>query len=109
VIAAGKLNVRVTLQTPSGSQDSFGQRVRTWSTFAEVWASIAPLSARELQARDAASLQVSHRVTIRWRAGVTSEMRILYGTRVLQIVGIRNLDERNIALEIDAIEGSANA
>jgi head-tail adaptor len=38
------------------------------------------------------------RVTIRYLAGVTTEMRVLFGTRVLQIVGIQDLDQRRRAL-----------
>ena len=103
------LRQQITLQTPAATVDSFGQHTRTWTTFATVWADIAPVGARELQAGDAANLQVTHRITIRWLSDLTSDKRVLFGSRVFQIVGIRNIEERNEYLELLALEGTANA
>ena len=45
-----------------------------------------------------------HRVTIRYRSDVAANMRLLFGSRVFQIVGITNVDERKHTLEISTRE-----
>jgi SPP1 family predicted phage head-tail adaptor len=43
-------------------------------------------------------------IVIRYRAGITENMRIGYGGRVFQIVGMIDVDERHQWLEIDVEE-----
>ena len=50
---------------------------------------------------------ISHRVRIRFKAGILHGDRIALSARVLEIVSVRNLDESSFELEIDAIERGA--
>jgi head-tail adaptor len=47
---------------------------------------------------------ISHRVRIRFKADILHGDRISMGSRTLEIVSIRNIDEGSWELEIDAIE-----
>lgn len=105
---AGKLRHRVTLQSPGGALDAVGERVTTWTNVATVWASVEPLSTGERHIAAQAHAFVTHRVTLRYEsliAAVNASWRVLLGARVLTIEGVRNLDERNVTIELVCTEG----
>jgi SPP1 family predicted phage head-tail adaptor len=83
---------RVTIQQPSPTANEVGEPVLTWSTFATVWADVRPLSSREVERYAQAVGFMSHRVAIRYLNGLTSAMRIVYRTRVLEIGQITEHD-----------------
>lgn len=106
MLAAGKLNKRVTIQKKSVTRAANGEEVVTWVTHLIVWAAIAPIRGREFFA--AAQLQgaVDYRVTIRYNASVTRDMRILFGATVLDIVSEPiNVNSRNESLELMCVSG----
>ena len=86
---AGKLMHRMTLQRPVDVQDAVsGAMVRTWADVTGLWAAIEYLSARDLLAAQAQQSQVVARIVIRFRAGVTDDMRLLHGGKVFDIAGV---------------------
>lgn len=78
MIAAGAMDQRITLQSPSSTVDGLGQRVETWTTEVALWASVQPLRGREFFAAGAINSEAQVRVRIRYRAGVTPAMRVLW-------------------------------
>ncbi|MCY1513286.1 putative phage head-tail adaptor [compost metagenome] len=89
-IAAGALRHKVTIQRQQQVQNpATGSPMYTWVT---VWdrvpASIEPLSARDFIAAQAVQSEVTARITIRHRAGVTASMRILHNGKVYNIRGV---------------------
>ena len=90
----GPLNKRVTIQTATESRDSHGDVAQTWATHATVWAAIEPLSGSERIVAQQAEAFTTHRVRIRYLSTVTSDMRVLYGTRYFNIESVLNIDER---------------
>ncbi len=103
----GTLDRKIELQEKvSTAADSVGQRTFTWTTFATVWAAIVPVSAREQEFAKSFGGDTSHKVTIRYRSGITRAIRILFGTRVLHVNGVLNPDERNVRLELFCAEGT---
>ena len=78
MIDAGLMTHRVTLQRPSASVDSLGQRVETWATVTAVWANVEPLRGREFFAAGAINSEAQVKVRMRYRAGVTPAMRVLW-------------------------------
>lgn len=86
---AGRLRHRVTIQNRVETQDpTTGAIAVSWADVATVWAAVEPLSAREFIAAQAAQSQVSARITIRYRAGVTAAMRIVHGATLYNIEGV---------------------
>jgi SPP1 family predicted phage head-tail adaptor len=49
--------------------------------------------------------RVSHKITIRFRSGITAKMRIKFGTRMFNIRSVINIEERSRWIEIMADEG----
>lgn len=101
----GKLRHRVSLQSATTVNDSYGQPTRTWATYATVWALVEPVSGEESTLAMQLQGGTTHKITIRYRAGVSVGHRILYGTRIFNISAPpRDEEERKIWLEIDAEE-----
>lgn len=105
VIRAGELDRRVTLQQRSTSQDTFGQQVTTWTDVAVLWANVRPLSGRELLTAGAINAELSHVVTIRYRAGITPAMRLTYGGQVFNILSVVDPEMAHVSLELQCSTG----
>lgn len=109
MIESGRLNQRVTLQSPAGSRDALGERVTTWTDVATVWAAIEPLSTRETFAAAQAQSEATHRVTVRYStttAAIGPEWRVKFGTRLMPLVGRpRNVREAKDIIELLCSEG----
>lgn len=86
----GPLRHRITLQAPSQAQnEDTGEMVPVWTDWPEQgakhWARIEPLSGRDFIASKALQSEVSGRIVLRYRAGITASMRILYRGTVYSI------------------------
>jgi len=97
---AGRMRHRVSIQQVTETKDTYGATTRTWATIATVWAAIEPIAGREYFYAQQVQSNVSHRVTIRHRAGVTPKMRIMHDSRTFEIESVRNLGERDRWLEL---------
>lgn len=102
---AGDLRHRITIQQPtSATANAYNERTDNWSTWATVWAKVEPLEGREAWAAAQAQSEVTHKVVLRYLSGVTPRMRIVFGSRILQIVAVKNIEERSRVVEIEAVE-----
>jgi SPP1 family predicted phage head-tail adaptor len=88
MINAGSLRERVTVQQASESRNALGETVLSWATFAERWASVEGVSSRESLAYGQQQISVSHRVRLRYLAGLTQSMRLVWRGRTLEIVSL---------------------
>lgn len=101
---AGKLNRKVTIQTPSTTQDDYGQPTQLWTDVLTTWAAIRAATSKEVYAASSFVSQVSHIVTIRWRPGIQAKQRIIYRDRIFEIQALSDPDERRISLNLLCIE-----
>lgn len=94
---------RVTVQSKSVSQGTFGEPVETWSEVYTGWAAVVDVSGREgIQGR--AELQeASTRIVMRNRETVTPEMRAVWGAHTFEIRGVVR-DERRTHMELFCVE-----
>lgn len=102
------LRHRIKIESLSRAADGQGGWTETWTHFAETWAKISPKSAREIYFSQRIQQNVSHEIVIRNLDGLTSEMRIVFGTRIFQIRGIKRENEEKWFIYIDAEEGVAS-
>jgi len=63
-------------------------------------AGILPLSGRELALAKERVSEVTHKVTLRFLAGVHANMHILYGTRSFIVLSVMNKQENDRELEL---------
>ena len=98
----GKLRHRITIEQKSGTtKDAEGIAKPTWIPFATVSAAIIPLNGRERTQAAAISAEASIRVEIRYKKGVTADMRVNYGGRILEIVAPpQDLEEKHIEMHL---------
>lgn len=101
---AGGLRHKVQIQSKTEDRTATGAVTYTWTTFASPWAAIEPLYGREYFASQQVQAEVTTRIRIRYRVGVTPDMRVLWGTRVFSIKSVINLDERNREMHLMCIE-----
>ncbi|MFT7337628.1 MAG: SPP1 family predicted phage head-tail adaptor [Marinobacter maritimus] len=86
---AGKLRHRVTIQQPGQTQDPVtGEMLNGWTDYAKAWASVEPLSVKEFIASEAGQSEVTARITIRHREGITPKMRVLHRGKIYNIKGV---------------------
>ena len=105
----GKLRHTITIQSPTGSRDSYGERTTSWTNVKDVRAEIRPVSAGEQYSAFQSHGNITHRVTIRYDAALASmdaSWRVLFNSRALVLVAPpRNIDERSRRWELLCNEG----
>ena len=104
---AGSLRHTISIQEETSTPDSQGGFTLEWndiSSMDAVPAAIWPLSAKESLDAMKLELQITHKIRIRYRSGITTKDRIKFGTRIFNIVSLINLEERNEQLDMLALE-----
>lgn len=104
MIQCGTFNRRITIEQLAGTLDGNGQEVQTWTTFASRWASMLPLSAREMFAQQQFQGRAYCKFRMWYTAGVTPKMRVKLDTRVFDIQSAVDPDNNLAVLEIVALE-----
>jgi SPP1 family predicted phage head-tail adaptor len=99
-VRAGKLRHRIAIEQVAETQDPDGSVIETWSTFANAHASIEPISGREYFAAQTTQADVTHRICMRYLAGLIPKMRVKYGLRIFDILSVINVNERNRELQL---------
>lgn len=89
----------VGVEKPAATRNDF-EESGGWELHHHCWAEIKPLTEREQTHGGQQVAVASHRITIRWLPGVTTEMRIRCDRGTFEIGGIINLDERDEYLEL---------
>lgn len=103
---AGKLRHFITIEQQTGSTpDGMGNTRQVWAAlYSNVPADIRPVSSREKYIAERPVSSISHRIYMRYASGITSKMRVKFGTRIFKIAGIIDPNERHISLELDCTE-----
>jgi SPP1 family predicted phage head-tail adaptor len=99
-IRTGQLRKRITIQQETMTPDGSLGFVAAWSTFRACWAAVEPLSGAERLQYAQLYPTLSIRVTVRYTKGVSPKMRILYGTRTLEILDVLDLQEQHKELQL---------
>jgi SPP1 family predicted phage head-tail adaptor len=100
---AGKLDRRITIQTPATGQDAFGEPLSGWTNVVtdgdgKVCAAITDMTGREYLAAAATQNSVETKIYIRYRPGITAAMRVLHGADVYNIAAVLGQDRRQLLL-----------
>lgn len=102
MIDAGKLRHRITFQQFDGQADSYGDPLDAddthWLDVATTWASVDPISGRDFYAAEQKQSEVTHKVRLRYRSGITTAMRIFWKRRKMQIISVIDWEERHESL-----------
>ena len=100
---AGKLRHRVTIQqltAGSPQQLPSGEPDTSWADYLTVYASIEPLRGRELLLAQQLVSEVSVRIRMRYRAGVTAAMRAVFEGVNYSILAVIDVELKHAELEL---------
>lgn len=111
---AGQLRHRVTIQERVANETD-GADNPYYRSIQSVWASVEPLSGRELFNAQQVQAQVSHLVRVRANSEVQPNRRFLFNDRKLNIDRVLNNDERGVYMDcycsewVEAPAGASSA
>lgn len=96
--AIGAMRARVTLKRPTRVADEIGGAALMWGSAGDAWAEISAGAASESADYDSAPAVAAFTVRINRRDDVRARWRIVWGARVLRVVGVRDEGEARIDL-----------
>jgi SPP1 family predicted phage head-tail adaptor len=94
---------RVTLQRQVTVTDDEGFTTTEWQDWATVWAAVEPVDTIRrtvYYAAAAVNAERDVRVRIRYRPGITTDMRVVYGQRVFSIQLVVDPEERHREIQM---------
>ena len=75
---AGALDQRIVIERLVEGYDELGQPINDWLPIVTTWAHVEPLTGREFIAAQAAVSEITARVRLRYRPGITTADRIVH-------------------------------
>jgi len=96
----GGFKHRILFQREIKTDDSAHGHTKSWNDVVEVWAKVRPLSGREVFFTHQLKNTITHLINVRYRDDIDTELRIKFGTRIMKIESMINLNERGKFLEI---------
>lgn len=102
---AGKLRHRLVIKLDAETRDATsGDVVYTSGTVGTVWAGVEPYAGNERLAAGRVYADTTHRVTLRYFAGLTKRHWFDFKGRRLEIMSVMCKDERDIELVCECKE-----
>lgn len=103
-MGSGKYNKRMAVQVVTEVDDDYLSKTESWATNRYIWCKIKPLSGYEKVQAAAIDADISHKITARYDSNLSTKDRLLFDSRVFEILSIININEANTELEIMAAE-----
>ena len=102
----GTRNCFVTIQSNAPTRSASGQAVDVWSTYKSLWGEINQVRGGETWRSRQVHAEADHALTFDWidAPAVTPRMRVVYGSRVFDVLAVNNLGERNQRVVVDMRE-----
>ena len=88
----GSLKRRLVLEAPVSTPDGLGGATIAYETVASVWASIEWMRGGEEWVRGRPEQRTTHRITLRWRAGVDAGQRLRHGETIYDLRAVHDPD-----------------
>lgn len=97
---AGQLDQRVQIIRLVEGYDEIGQPLTDWLPIVSTWGAVEPLAGREYIAAAAAVSEVTTRIRLRYRPGITSADRVSHEGKVYGITSVidHRSDHRELVL-----------
>ncbi len=104
-LGSGAFDQRVAIESRTNTPNAYGEAVPAWATQAETWARVEPLRGKEFLAAEQTQGAVDYRVTIRYRTGITANMRVVWRGVVLVVLAVIDVNARRENLELMCVSG----
>jgi len=79
------LNQRAVIEAQTLAPDGAGGYSASWSTIANAWVSLTPMSGADVFGPDTSESRVRHRIVLRRLDGIAAGMRVRIGARAFLI------------------------
>ena len=102
---AGALDQRIVIERLVEGYDELGQPINDWLPIVTTWAAVEPLVGREFIAAQAAVSEITARVRLRYRPGITTADRIVHDGTTYGITSVADVhsSRRELVLMVRAI------
>ena len=102
---AGQLDQRIVIERLVESYDELGQPINQWLPIVQTWAHVQPLVGREYIAAGALLSEVTARISLRYRPGITAADRVIHDGKVYGITSVADVhsSRRELQLQCRAI------
>lgn len=108
---AARLRQRITLQARQLNAQGDGGYSENWTDVISVWAEVVPVERRVASVEGVTQERLVstpvYRITLRYREGITSDMRAVYDGRYFNIRSVICPNEANVVLQLLAEEHTA--
>lgn len=111
---SSRLRHRLTLQQEVQTPDGAGGSNKSWADVTDLWAEIIPITGsgikgggKEIVFGDQVEANISHRILLRYRDGVTPDMRLVFESRIFNIRYVVDVNEMRENLTLLVQEGVA--
>lgn len=91
--AVGALRRRLVLEAPVATPDGLGGATLDFETVAALWGQVEWLSGGEQWRLGRPEQVATHRITLRWRAGVDAGQRLRDGERIFDIRAVADPED----------------
>ena len=95
------MRARVRLESPVRAPDDIGGAAISWTDQGDVWSAIEAGGASMAPAYDSARSLGAYRLTIHRRGDVRAGWRVVWGARVLRVLGVRDEGGPRIVLNCE--------
>lgn len=103
-VTIGDLRHRVQIESATRTSDGGGGATIAWTLVADVAAAIWPRTSDETFESDRNAGRATHDIWIRYRSDVKPEMRMRFGTRVFDVRGVIDVEDRSRWLKCPCVE-----
>ena len=102
---AGALDQRIVIERLVEGYDELGQPINDWLPIVTTWAAVEPLVGREYLAAAALVAEVTARIRMRYRPGITAADRVIHDGKVYGITSVADVhsSRRELQLQCRAI------
>jgi SPP1 family predicted phage head-tail adaptor len=108
---AGRLFQRITFQTRSATQDSYGNELDSWTDLVTVWGACEPISGREFFSALQVNSEITARITVRYSpevAAVTTKHRAMCEGKAFDIHAIIDPNRAHSELQMMCADHAAS-
>ena len=78
IVSAARLDQRIIIQQKTTARGALGGHAETWASLATVWAETRDMTGKEIFSAKAIGSAATQLITIRFRADVKPDMRVLF-------------------------------
>ena len=94
----GRLDRKIVIEAPTESTNTSGEWIQTWSTYHTAFANVQKAGGTETLQADKTTATNKVRFKVRFFAGITEDMRIVYNGAYYDITEIQELEREGLWL-----------